>query len=148
MVPSRCSGTGRLSLSGSLPRSRPAQRAQNSTVRALPKAMSTTSTGMKAGAEADASMAIHLASSAPKGGSIMVTMPNSVMTATRGMILYRPRMDSMSREPMCCSMVPTQRKRRPLETAWKMMSRMAAVMAAGVAMPAHAMMSPRLAMVE
>ena len=65
--------------------------------------MSTTSTGMKAGAEADASMAIHLASSAPKGGSIMVTMPNSVMTATRGMILYRPRMDSMSREPMCCS---------------------------------------------
>ena len=110
--------------------------------------MSTTSTGMKAGAEADASMAIHLASSAPKGGSIMVTMPNSVMTATRGMILYRPRMDSMSREPMCCSMVPTQRKRRPLETAWKMMSRMAAVMAAGVAMPAHAMMSPRLAMVE
>lgn len=86
--------------------------------------MSTTSTGMKAGAEADASMAIHLASSAPKGGSIMVTMPNSVMTATRGMILYRPRMDSMSREPMCCSMVPTQRKRRPLETAWKMMSRM------------------------
>ena len=69
-------------------------------------------------ARAIASMAIHLPMSMPKGGSIMVKMPMTVMTAVRGILPYRPRMSSISREPMRCSMVPTHMKSRPLETEW------------------------------
>ena len=38
--------------------------------------------------------------------------------ALRGMTLYRPRMSSMSREPMRCSMAPTHMNNRPLDTEW------------------------------
>ena len=65
-----------------------------------------------------ASMAIHLPMSMPKGGNIMVKMPMAVMMAVRGMTLYRPRMSSMSREPMRCSMAPTHMNNRPLDTEW------------------------------
>ena len=65
-----------------------------------------------------ASMAIHLPTSMPKGGSIMVKMATAVIMVTRGMMLYSPRMSSMSREPICCSILPTHMKSRPLETEW------------------------------
>ena len=97
---------------------------------------------------AAASMAIHLPSSTPKGGKSMVSTPIMAMSAVRGMRSYRPRMSSMSRLPISCSMVPTQRKSRDLDTAWKMISMMAAVMARGVFRPAQAMIRPRLEMVE
>jgi len=57
-------------------------------------------------------------------------------------------MSSMSRLPMCCSMVPTHRNMRALEMAWKTIRSTAAAMAAGVLMPAQATIMPRLLMVE
>ena len=93
-------------------------------------------------------MASHLENSTPKGGSNMVAMPMTVMSAVRGMMRHSPRMSSMSKLPIFCSMVPTARNKRPLEMAWNRMSRMAAAWASGVFRPAQAMMSPRLPMVE
>ena len=78
----------------------------------------------------------------------MVMMPITVMTAMRGLMANSPRISSMSRLPISCSMVPMHRNSSALETAWKMISRMPAVSAVGVLMPAQAMIRPRLEMVE
>ncbi len=75
-------------------------------------------------------------------------MPMMVMVAVRGCLAYRPRMSSISREPMACSMAPTHRNSSDLEMAWKMISSTAAVMASGVLRPAQHMISPRLETVE
>lgn len=100
------------------------------------------------GSWAEASTAIHLDSNAPKGGRNMVTMPITATMAVLGMTAMRPRMSSMSRLPIFCSMVPTHKNIKPLEIAWKTIKRMAADMAAGVLMPAQATIIPRLLIVE
>ena len=46
----------------------------------------------------------------------MVKMPMAVIMAVLGILLYRPRMSSISLEPMRCSMAPTHMKSRPLDT--------------------------------
>jgi hypothetical protein len=53
----------------------------------------------------------------PKGGSIMVMMPKVVISAVLGMTRNSPRMSSIFREPIFCSIAPTQRKSNPLEMA-------------------------------
>ena len=90
----------------------------------------------------------HLAMSMPNGATNMAMMPSIMRRAKRGMRSNRRSIDSMSREPMWCSAVPTQRNRSDLAAAWKMVSRIAAQIASPVPTPAQATIKPRLAMVE
>ncbi len=122
----------------------PAHRAQYMTVSALPTATITITGTVRAAA----SKAIHLPSTRPKGGMIIMITPMTVMTAVVGILEYRPRISSMSRLSMVCSIAPTQRNRRALTSAWNTMSIVAAVRASGVFNPAQAKMRPRLLMVE
>ena len=90
----------------------------------------------------------HFAMSMPKGATNMHIMPSIMKRARRGMRSKSRSMSSMLRLPIWCSAVPTHRNKRLFATAWKMMSRIAAQTASGVPTPAHAVMRPRLAIVE
>ena len=74
--------------------------------------------------------------------------PMTVISAVTGITAYRPRMSSISRLAMCCSMLPTHRNKRALMMAWKINSKIPAVIACGEFNPAQANIRPRLLMVE
>ena len=80
--------------------------------------------------------------------AIIIGIPIAVMMAVFGITRIRPRISSISRLPIFCSMAPTHRNMRPLDKAWNTISKMAADMAAGVLIPAQAMIMPRLLIVE
>ena len=84
----------------------------------------------------------------PNGATNMPMMPSIIRRVSRGRRAKRPSMSSMLRLPIRCSTVPTHRNSSDFDTVWKMMRKMAAHTASEVPTPAHAEMSPRLAMVE
>ena len=90
----------------------------------------------------------HLEISIPSGARNIAAMPSIMILARRGILENRPSMSSMSLLPIWCSAVPTQRNSMDLVTAWNIISRTPAQTASGVPTPAHATISPRLAMVE
>ena len=90
----------------------------------------------------------HLDTSMPNGATNMPMMPSIIKRVRCGRRLNSPSMSSMLRLPMRCSTVPTHRNSVDLDTVWKIMRKMAAHTASAVPTPAHALMRPRLAMVE
>ena len=78
----------------------------------------------------------------------MHMMPSIMKRARRGMRSNKRSMSSMSRLPMWCSAVPTQRNSRDFAIAWNSTRNVAAHTASGVPTPAQATIRPRFAMVE
>ena len=51
----------------------------------------------------------------------VVMNPVDHPSEVKGILNISPSISSISREPICCSILPTQRKSNPLEMAWKLM---------------------------
>ena len=92
--------------------------------------------------------AAHFEISMPKGARNIPEIPTIMTKASLGSLTIRPCMSSMLRLPVLFSTAPTERNISDFETAWNTRSRMPAQTASCRPTPAHAVISPRLDMVE
>ena len=71
-------------------------------------------------------IAAHFDISIPNGARNIPAMPMTIIAAIFGIRMIKPFISSISRLSILCSTVPTERNRRDLEMAWKMIRRIAA----------------------